>query len=144
MESLVFGKDTAVMEGTLKNPNQYRDAVIYESLNSLPDSKIREFIESEEAKVMVDKGFMSPEVVDRLHSEHDSKHEYHPCVFKTTVCKLAKDNDDPLWDKLVELRSQERSLFNDMVEKYGAEAERAASTAQKDIVESFIPEYFRH
>ena len=143
MKSRVFGEATAVMEGTLKNPNQYRDAVLYESLRLLPDKKIREFIESEEAKVMIDKGYMSPEVVDRLHNEHDEHHSFHPCVFKTAVCHLAKENDDPMWDQLVELRSQERRLLNSMIEKYKDQAEAAAQSAQKDIVESFIPDYFR-
>lgn len=143
MESKVFGGPTAKMEGALKNPNQYRDAVLYESLNMLPGDKIREFVDSEEAKVMINKGFMSPEVVDRLHSEHDSKHGICPHVFKTTVCHLAKQNDDPEWAQLVELRTQERRLFNSLVEKYGDQAVEASKNAEKDIVEAFIPEYFR-
>ena len=47
-ESAVFGGPNAVLEGALKNPNQFREAVIYESINSLSENKIKEFVKSDE------------------------------------------------------------------------------------------------
>lgn len=126
-----------VMESCLKNPNQLRDAVIYESLSSLPTKKIKEFVNSKEAKVMLKEELISQEVLERLVDEKDTG-----CL-KTTVCHMAKENGDPLWDELVKHRIEERRLLNDLIAKYGENAKEAADIANKEFVESKIPEYFR-
>lgn len=126
-----------VMESSLKNPNQLRDAVIYESLSSLPTKKIKEFVNSKEAKVMLKEELISQEVLERLVDEKDTG-----CL-KTTVCHMAKENGDPLWDELVKHRIEERRLLNDLLAKYGENAKEAADIANKEFVESKIPEYFR-
>jgi hypothetical protein len=135
--SNVFGGANAVLESALKNPNQYRDAVLYENLSGLPYNKIKEFIKSPEAKMMLNEGLISQETLERLASDCDTG-----CL-KTTVCHMAKENGDPMWDELVQLRIQERRLFNDLVEKYGDQAKPIADNANKNFVESCIPEYFR-
>lgn len=135
-ESVVFGAADIHMEGALKNPNQFRDAILYESLSSLSSDKIHEFIDSKEAKMMLDKELISPEVLERLANRGD-------CVLKTTVCHMAKENGDPMWDELVRLHMQERRLMNDLIEKYAEEAKPVAESAVKTFVESCVPEYFR-
>ena len=138
--SKVFGGADIKMESTLKNPNQFKEAVIYESLNSLPTKKINEFVHSEEAKTMLNEGIISQDVLDRLVANSD----HHNCkVLKTTVCHMAKENGDPIWDEFVKARIQERRLLNDLIEKYGKDAKVIADSAEKDIVKACIPEYFR-
>lgn len=136
--SKVFGNPEAKLEATLKNPNQFRDAVLYESLSSLSDTKIKEFVNSPEAKMMLNEGLISAEVLDRLCAEDGNY------MIKTTVCHMAKENGDPLWDELVRVRMQERRVLNDLLEKYGEEAKPVAENASKMFIESCIPEYFRH
>lgn len=137
-ESKVFGTPDMKMEATLKNPNQFRDAVLFESLRSLPNSKIKEFINSPEAKMMLTEGLISAEVLDRLCAEEGNS------MLRTTVCHMAKENGDPLWDELVQARMQERRVLNDLLVKYGEDAKPVAENATKQFVESCIPEYFRH
>jgi len=137
-ESKVFSGADVKMEGTLKNPNQFRDAILFEHLSHLSGSKVREFISSDEAKFMLSEGIISADVLDRLCEEDGNK------LLKTTVCHMAKENGDPLWDELVQAHIQERRVLNDLLEKYGEEAKPVAENANKTFVEACIPEYFRH
>ena len=137
-ESKVFGSSNMKMENTLKNPNQYKEAIIFESLNNLSAEKRREFINSAEAKAMIESGVISQDTVDRLQ-ECDTD-----CItLKTTVCHMAKEESDPLWDELVECRIKERRLINELIEKYGEKAKTVSDKVEKEIVEASIPEYFR-
>lgn len=136
--SKVFGEPQAVMEGTLKNPNQYRNAVLFESLSMLPEDKRKEFINSQEAKFMMENDMISPETLDRLMSDDDNR------MLKTTICHMAKENGDPLWDDLVQARIQERRVMNDLIAKYGEEAKPVMEANVKKFIETCIPEYFRH
>lgn len=137
VSSSIFGGNDVVMEGALKNPNQYRDAVLFESLNSLSIEKKKEFVNSKEAKTMVTEGLISAEVLERLSAEADTG------VLRTTVCHMAKENGDPMWDELVKHRIEERRLLNDLIEKYSDKAKVIADNADKEFVEAYIPEYFR-
>lgn len=137
ISSSIFGGNDVVMEGALKNPNQYRDAVLFESLNSLPTEKKKEFVNSKEAKTMVTEGLISTEVLERLSAEADTG------VLRTTVCHMAKENGDPMWDELVKHRIEERRLLNDLIEKYSDKAKVIADNANKEFVEAYLPEYFR-
>ena len=136
--SKVFGGINTTMEATLKNPNQYRDAVIFESLSNLSEAKIKEFINSQEAKMMLNEGLISQEVLDRLCAEKCNG------ILKTTVCHMAKENGDPLWDELVKHHIEERRIMNELLGKYGDQAKPVAESANKKFVDSNIPEYFRN
>lgn len=137
INSAVFGSGDMKLESVLKNPNQFRDAVIFESLSALPTKKINEFVNSEEAKTMINEGLISQDVLERLVNTSDKN------ILKTTVCHMAKENGDPIWDEFVKARIQERRIMNDLLEKYGKDAKVIADNAEKEIVNTSIPEYFR-
>lgn len=138
-ESAVFGKADVKVEGVIfKNPNQYREAVIYEALTSLPESKIREFVESEEADTMLNNGIISQDTIDRLVDAKNNE------ILNTTICHMAKEENDPLWDEFVKLRIEERRVMNELIEKYGEEAKPYADKAKEEFVESYIPKYFHN
>ena len=137
-ESAVFGKPNAVLEGALKNPNQFREAVIYESINSLSENKINEFVKSDEAKHMIQEGYITDDTVDRLRHNGCKKH------LKMTVCHMAKEAGDPLWDELVACRVQERRIMNELMEKYANKATPIADNIEGDFINKCVPEYFRH
>lgn len=134
----VFGGPDVVIEATLKNPNQLKEAVLFESLSTLPAAKLQEFVKSDEAKMMLESEIISQDLIQRLYDHADNG------CFQTTVCHMAKEENDPLWDELVRTRVQERRLMNELIAKYGEVAKPMADDAQKEIVESCIPEYFRH
>lgn len=135
--SKIFGEPQAVMEGTLKNPNQYRNAVLFESLSTLPENKRKEFVNSQEAKFMMENDIISPETLDRLIAGDDNR------LLKTTICHMAKENGDPLWDELVQARMLERRVMNNLLAKYADEAQPVVEGAARKFVETCIPEYFR-
>lgn len=137
-ESKVFGAASVTIESSLKNPNQFREAVILETIRSLPEEKRKEFLKSEEAKLMLSEGFISDDGMENLNScdEMDNIH-------KMAVCHVAKESEDPLWDELMRARMEERRIFNALIEKYGAEAKTFAENANKDFVNKYVPEYFR-
>ena len=135
--SQVFGSADVKLEATLKNPNQFREAVIFEAINNLPTAKIKEFIGSEEAKVMLSEGMITQDMLERLAAEHDNG------VLKTTVCHMAKEEDDPIWDEFVQCRMQERRLMNELLEKYGEKAKDVVDNVNKTVIEACIPAYFR-
>lgn len=137
VSSQVFGPADIKLESALKNPNQFREAVLFESLNNLPAAKKKEFLTSPEAKAMLEEGLVTRDMLERLAAESDNG------ILKTTICHMAKENGDPAWDELVKLRLQERRLMNELIEKYGEKAQPIASNADKDFVEACIPEYFR-
>lgn len=137
IQSNVFGNGNGVIESVLKNPNQYRDAVLYESLASLTQSKLNEFVDSDEAKMMIDKELISQDTLERLANEHKNS------LVDTTVCHMAKENGDPMWDELVKLRIEERRVMNELIDKYSDQAKPVVDNAQTDFIEACIPEYFR-
>lgn len=139
--SKVFGKPDMVMEGALKNPNQYRDAVLFEALSSLDKNKINEFTHSKEAKHMLNEEMISSEVLDRLVTASNTSES--DGVVKATICHMAKENGDELWDDLVRARMEERRIFNDLITKYGEDAKALAESAGKEFLDT-IPSYFRN
>ena len=132
----IFGSGSAIIECTLKNPNQFREAVAVEIISRLPKSKINEFTKSNEAKAMMESGIISQDSIDMIADEQKSN------IIKAAVCQMAKDNNDPEWDDLVEHRMEERRLFNSLFEKYGEDANKLTADIEKDI-SRMIPEYFR-
>ena len=138
MNTSIFGSGDVKMENTLKNPNQYREAVIYETLSTLSSKKIREFVKSPEAKTMLEEGIITQDTLERLVEDNDTG-----CL-KTTVCHMAKENGDPLWDELVKCRIQERRLMNELLEKYQEEAKLVVESANSTMIEKNVPTYFRN
>lgn len=136
--SKVFGKPDMVMEGTLKKPTQYRDAVLYEALSNLSSREVGNFVNSKEAKAMLAEGMISPDVLDRILAAKNGS----DVMIKSTVCHLAKENQDPLWDELVAARIEERRILNDLIAKYGEQALVVAESVGKKITDT-IPRYFR-
>ena len=86
---------------------------------------------------MINEGLISQDVLERLVNTSDKN------ILKTTVCHMAKENGDPIWDEFVKARIQERRIMNDLLEKYGKDAKVIADNAEKEIVNASIPEYFR-
>ena len=136
--SALFGASDVIMESALKNPNQYRNAILFESLSSLSDDKLNEFVNSQEAKVMVNEGILTQETIERLASDHNDS------FINTTVCHMAKENGDPEWDAIVKCRIEERRLLNELIERYKDKAEVVVNGAKKEIVEGCIPDYFKN
>lgn len=134
-KSDLFGNGEGSINTKLRNPNAFREAVIFNELRSLPTDKRKEFVKSEEARTMVNEGIISADAAERVEDgEFDS-------VFLISVCKAAQAEEDPMWKELVDARARERSIMNELIEKYGDTAKQLQETANG--YKKLIPEYFR-
>ena len=138
LESVVFD-EAAELKVVLKNPNQFREAVIYEHLSHMDPSKIKSFINSREAKAMIEAGTITYDTLDRL--QH--KANCNDTAINTAVCHVAKENDDDLWDQLIAARAEERRIMNELLDKYRNEVETVATNARTEIIDKCIPASFR-
>ena len=136
--SIVFD-ESATLPGVLKNPNQFREAVIYEHMSHKDPATIKSFVNSSEAKAMVEAGSITYDTLDRLSKKANSD----TSVVNTAVCHVAKENDDDLWDQLVKARAEERRIMNELLDKYRADVEPVAINAKTEIIDKCIPSAFR-
>lgn len=131
--------DTAPMEGSLKNPNELREAFLYEYLKNTDSKNIQEFVKSDEAKIMVESGLIDTDLLERLAKEVN----YDDRNVQLTVCHMAQENDDPRVKKLFELRAKERRIFDDLVKDYGALASGKVGLYMEEFIKKGLPSRFK-
>lgn len=90
---------------------------------------IKNFCESEEAKILMEKQVLNKPTLHRLSKQDDLKRRV-----KLISYQLAKDAKDPLWDKLVKYQKLKKEYAQKILNKYGKKAERAAKIAQKNYI----------
>lgn len=131
--------ESQTLPGVLKNPNQFREAVIYEHMSHKDPATLKRFVNSSEAKAMIEAGTITYDTLDRLAKKANSDNT----VVNTAVCHVAKENEDDLWDQLVKARAEERRIMNELLDKYRKDVETVAINAKSDIIESCIPKQYR-
>ena len=129
--------DDHIIDESLKNPNELTEAFILDELAHLSDEKKEEFINSEEAKAMIEAGLISKKTLVRLSKTDDLNRRSTMAAFQ-----MAKENDDPLWNMLVKNRIKERELKQKIVQKYSSKAARIAKTGQKEFLKNKMPAFF--
>ena len=124
----IFGQnnkpDNVVFEQELQGASELQEAYIYDELSRLPDDKRKEFLES-----MLEAGLIGRKTLVRLSKSDDMERR-----ITMAAMQLAKDHNDPLWDKLAVNRVRERDLLSKITTKYGAKAQRIAKMGQKEYL----------
>lgn len=131
--------ESAQINAVLKNPNQFREAVIFEHMSHKDPATIKTFCSSSEAKAMIEAGTITYDTLDRLSQKASSDRG----VINTAVCHVAKENEDDLWKQLVQARAEERRIMNELLEKYRKDAAPVAINARTEIIDKCIPSRFR-
>ena len=131
--------ESVEIKAVLKNPNQFREAVIFEHMSHKDPATIKTFCNSTEARTMIEAGAITYDTLDRLSQKANSDKG----VINTAVCHVAKENDDELWNQLVQARAEERRIMNELLEKYRKEVGTIATNARTEIIEKCIPSRFR-
>ena len=131
--------ESQTLPGVLKNPNQFREAVIYEHMSHKDPATLKRFVNSSEAKAMIEAGTITYDTLDRLAKKANSDNT----VVNTAVCHVAKENEDDLWDQLVKARAEERRIMNELLDKYRKDVEPVAINAKSEIIEKCIPSNYR-
>jgi hypothetical protein len=138
VESKIF-TEAAELPAMLKNPNQFKEAVIFEHMSHMSPGRIKSFVRSTEAKTMVEAGTITYDTLDRLSRRADAETD----GLNTAVCHIAKEDGDELWDELVKTRAEERRIMNELLAKYREEALPVATNAREEIIEKCIPAQYR-
>ena len=86
----------------------YNEACLYMELASLPEEDRKAIAESEEAAILEAKGKISRKTIIRLNKKDDMERRTSAAAYQ-----MAKDANDPLWDKLVKalILSQDYKIY---------------------------------
>lgn len=124
------------MEGQLSESAlaELGEAYIYDELSMLSDDQKQAFVESDEAKAMVEGGILNKKTLVRLTKKDDLSRRSTMAAFQ-----LAKEADDPLWQQLVKNRIKERELIAKIESKYASKAEKSAKIGQKEYLSKKMP-----
>lgn len=93
---------------------------------------IKEWTESEEGKVLMEKKALDKKIVDRATVR---KMDLHKRIVLTSFL-MAKQAKDPNWAKLVKATKAKKMYKNKILTKYGKKAERVAKIAQKNYIKN--------
>lgn len=124
------GMITESVENAFDDPNAIISQLIEMEISQLPQEKIDEFCApGGVGEALVEAGKLRKKTLVRLSKKDDLSRRR-----KVIALNLAKENKDPLWDKLALNRVKERELLSKIVAKYGHKSERLAIKAQKDFL----------
>jgi len=93
---------------------------------------IKEWAESEEGKVLMEKKALDKKIVDRATVR---KMDLHKRIVLTAFL-MAKQAKDPNWAKLVKATKAKKLYKNKILTKFGKKAERVAKIAQKNYIKN--------
>lgn len=91
--------------------------------------QIQEFCESADAQILVEKAVLNKPTLIRLSKMDDEKRRV-----KIIAYKLAKDNNDPEWNKMKKYTALRKQSIRKIMSKYGKKAQKIAKIAQKDYI----------
>lgn len=131
----IFGPDANanLIEGNF-DQDQFLEQCIYDEISRLPEERIQEFVQSEQAQVMMEKGMISKRTLVRLSKTDDLERRTGMAALQ-----LAKDANDVLFDQLVKNRIKEKELLEKINKKYYSKATKVAKIGQKDFLKNKIP-----
>ncbi len=128
----IFGHGSyeLTIQESFKNPNEILEMLIVDEVSQLPDEKIQEFCQpGGVGEVLVSEGKLKKKTLVRLSKKDDLSRRT-----KMMAMQLAKENNDPLFDKLALNRVKERELLGKIVKKYGMKGEKLAKVAQNEYL----------
>ena len=118
----------------VENVDELLEAFIAYELSQLTEAQFKAFTESEECQAMLEKRLVGRNTLVRLSKNDDLTRRTKMAAFQ-----IAKEKDDPLWQKLVKNRIKERQLIAAIVKKYGMKGQRAAKVGQRQYLTGKLP-----
>lgn len=111
-----------------------QEAFIYDELCKLTDEEKQAFIESDQAKAMLEAGILTKKTLVRLTKQDDLTRR-----MSMAAMQFAKEADDPLYHQLKKNRIKERELLSKIEKKYASKSQRAAKIGQKNYLKGKTP-----
>ena len=110
---------------------------LIEECSRFTEAELQEFLESDLCEQLVTEGKMRKNTIVWLSGRADLDRRT-----KMTALQMAKDNNDPLWEKLKKNRIKERQLISKIMQKYSRKAHKTAKSSQKDWIRNRMPANF--
>lgn len=128
MSGLYGAGQVANMEA-IANSNAVLEMFFVDDILHGTSDQIKQFCESAEAKILVEKAVLKKPTMMRLSKADDEKRR-----IKLMAYQLAKEGNDPEWEKLKTYTTKRKASINKIMTKYGSKAERLAKMAQKNYI----------
>ena len=113
----------------VQNLDELQENYICAELYAATDATRKAFLESQDCKVMLERGLISKKTIIRLNKTDDLARRIKMATFQ-----IAKEKNDPIWQKLVENRKRERMYIRQLQDKYKTGAIRSARVGQRDFL----------
>ena len=109
----------------------FYETCVFMELASLPYEERNAIVESEEAAVMEAKGMIGRKTLIRLNKNDDVNRRTSAAAYQ-----MAKDKNDPDWQKLM-FHMEKKNFFKDRIlKKYNSKAIRVAKQSQKEYLKA--------
>lgn len=133
------GVITESIDKVFSDPDAIYAQLIEMEVSRLPQEKIDEFCApGGVGETLVAEGKLGKKTLVRLSKQDDTIRRQ-----KMIALNLAKQNNDPLWEKLALNRVKERELIAKIQAKYGNKSKKLAVQSQKDFIKkSHLPKSF--
>lgn len=129
MSSLFGTKNIESVEEMAKDESLQRLFLLDDIMNE-SEAAIKEFCDSAEGQVMMEKANLDKKVVSRATvRKMDLRRR-----IKLTAYVMARENNDSNWAKLVKFTKLKKFYANKILAKYGTRAEKVAKLAQKNYI----------
>ena len=111
------------------NDERLLELFLIDDLLRESEDVVKEFCESAEAQILVEKQVLNKPTLHRLSKQDDLKRRT-----KLVCYQLAKDAKDPEWAKLVKYQTLKKQSAKKILTKYENKAKRIAAIAQKQYI----------
>ena len=115
----------------IQDKQAFEEACMIAELASMDYSDRQAVFESAGYQALEEKGLIGRKTRVTLDKKDDLARRE-----TMAALQLAKEANDPLWDKLTLNRVKERELLNKIGTKYAMKAKRAAAIGQKDYIKT--------
>jgi hypothetical protein len=100
-----------------------------DDISRMSSKQIKEFCESEQAKALQEKAVLTKPTMMRLSKQDDETRR-----IKLACYQLAKEANDPLWNKFKLLTAKRKEIIAKIMKKYGNKGGKQAVKAQKAYI----------
>lgn len=128
MGNLYGSAQIASIEEAAKSDALMELYLVDDIMSGTPE-QIKQFCESEEAQILIEKQVLNKPTLHRLSKADDLKRRV-----KLTAYALAKQANDNNWKMLVKYSGLKKQYANKILAKYGKRAEKIAKIAQKEYI----------
>lgn len=129
----IFGTNNMRLDNDL-NQSELLESYIYDEISRCSQETIQEFVNSEQAQAMLEKGMISKKTLVKLSKVDDLERRTGMAALQ-----IAKDKGDHLFDQLAKVRAKEKELLAKINDKYEMQATKVAKMGQRDYLKGKIP-----